>query len=99
MSKERSESESQAAGVDGAVGKSLRVTLIVSERTVREYSIFLNHLLVGLADESVPVVLVCPAGCKVDSVWPAVEVLNDIYKARHPCDFIEDNSLTDNSRQ
>jgi hypothetical protein len=33
-----------------------------------EYSTFLEHLLVGLADESIPVTLVCPPGCAVDSV-------------------------------
>jgi len=59
--------------------KSLRVALIVSERTLCEYSMFLEHLLVGLADESIPVVLVCPPGCDVGPVVRgAVEVL------RHP---------------
>jgi glycosyltransferase involved in cell wall biosynthesis len=46
---------------DVAKSKSLRVALIASSRTVCEYSIFLQRLLVGLADESVPVALVCPA--------------------------------------
>ncbi len=59
--------------------KSLRPALIASEKTVSEYSIFLEHLLVGLADESIPAALVCRPGCDVDSVVsPAVEVL------RHP---------------
>ena len=59
--------------------KSLRPTLIASEKTVSEYSIFLEHLLVGLADESIPMALVCRPGEDVDSVVsPAVEVI------RHP---------------
>lgn len=49
--------------------KSLRVALIASERTVCEYSMFLERLLVGLADESVPVVLVCPSDRPLDSVF------------------------------
>ena len=46
---------------DVAKSKSLRVALIASGRTVCEYSMFLQRLLVGLADESVPVALVCPS--------------------------------------
>jgi len=45
-----------------------RLALIASKRTLFEYSTFLDHLLVGLADESIPVALVCPPGCDVDSV-------------------------------
>jgi glycosyltransferase involved in cell wall biosynthesis len=45
-----------------------RLALIASKRTLFEYSTFLGHLLVGLADESIPVALVCPPGCAVDSV-------------------------------
>ena len=57
-------------------GKSLRVALIASERIVSEYSIFLEHLLVGLADESVRVALVCPWDCDLGSVaLPAVEII------------------------
>jgi glycosyltransferase involved in cell wall biosynthesis len=52
--------------------KSLRLALIASERTVSEYSIFLEHLLVGLADESIPVALVCPPGCDIDSMFTGV---------------------------
>ncbi|RKY24937.1 MAG: hypothetical protein DRP62_02560 [Planctomycetota bacterium] len=58
--------------------KPLRLALLASERTIYEYSIFLRHLLVGLADESIPVALVCPADCDVDSVISgAVEVIRD----------------------
>jgi len=59
--------------------KPLRVALIVSERTLGEYSMFLERLLLGLADQSIPVLLVCPPGCDVDSVLcGAAEVV------RHP---------------
>jgi len=59
--------------------KLLRPGLIVSERTISEYSMFLHHLLVGLADESIPVVLICPPGVDVEPVVsPAIEVV------RHP---------------
>lgn len=55
--------------------KLLRPALIASEYTISEYPIFLEHLLVGLADESIPAALVCPAGCDVDSIVPpTVEV-------------------------
>jgi len=53
-----------------------RPALIVSERTVNEYSLFLRHLILGLSDESVPVALVCRPGRGVDSlVSPTVEVV------------------------
>ena len=59
--------------------KLLRLALIASEHTLCEYSMFLEHLLVGLADESVPVVLVCPPGPVADSITSGtVEVI------RHP---------------
>lgn len=57
--------------------QSLRLALIASEHIVSEYSIFLKHLLVGLADESIPVALVCPPGCDVDSMFTgATEIIN-----------------------
>jgi len=56
--------------------KSLRLALIASEQTVSDYSIFLEHLLAGLADESIPVVLVCPPGSDMDFVISgSVEVI------------------------
>jgi len=59
--------------------KPIQPVLIASEHTVYEYSTFLGHLLVGLADESVPVALVCPTDSDVDSlVSGAVEII------RHP---------------
>ena len=56
--------------------RSFRPVLIASEHTLSEYSLFLEHLLVGLADESIAAVLVCPPSCHVESVISgAVEVL------------------------
>ena len=56
--------------------KPLRIALIASEHTLCEYSIFLEHLMVGLADESIQVALVCPPGCDVDTVFTgAAEVI------------------------
>ena len=52
-----------------------RVVLIASEHTVCEYSTFLQHLLVGLADESIPVAFVCPPAWDKESVFPAAEVI------------------------
>ena len=48
--------------------KPLRLALIASKRTLFEYSTFLEHLLVGLADESIPVALVCPPAGDVDTI-------------------------------
>ncbi len=59
--------------------KPLRVALIVSERTLGEYPMLLQNLLVGLASEPVQMVLVCPPGVDVDSIVSGpVEVI------RHP---------------
>lgn len=59
--------------------KSVRPVLIASAKTVWDYSVFLRHVLVGFAAESIPTALICPADCAVDSlVPPSVEVI------RHP---------------
>ena len=59
--------------------KPPRVAIIASRRIVSEFPLYLKYLLIGLADESVPVVLICPPGCEVDYIVPpAVEVV------RHP---------------
>jgi len=58
------------------VNKPLRPVLVASAETISDYSIFLKHLLVGFADKSIPVALVCPADSEVDSVISgAVEVI------------------------
>ncbi len=48
--------------------KVIRPALIASESTVFDYSIMLEHLFAGLADESIPTALICPPDCNVDSV-------------------------------
>jgi glycosyltransferase involved in cell wall biosynthesis len=59
--------------------KQHRIALIASEHTFSQYPVFLKHLLIGLADESIPVALVCPQSCNVESlVIGAIEVI------RHP---------------
>jgi glycosyltransferase involved in cell wall biosynthesis len=59
--------------------KPPRVAVIASRRTLAEYPSYLKHLLVGLADEAVPVILICPLAGNADSIIPpAVEVV------RHP---------------
>ncbi len=62
--------------LENAKKKLPRVALIASERTVTEYRMFLGHLLVGLTDNSIPVVLVCPQQSDVSSiVLGAAEVI------------------------
>jgi glycosyltransferase involved in cell wall biosynthesis len=70
-------SEEQKDSGTKTVRKKLpRPALIISAETVSEYSIFLEHLLVGLADESIPTTLVCPANCALGSVVPpSVQVI------------------------
>ncbi len=59
--------------------ESIRPVLIASGHTLYEYSTILGHLLVGLADESIPTVLVCPPYGDLDFIISgAVEVI------RHP---------------
>jgi glycosyltransferase involved in cell wall biosynthesis len=71
--------ESQVLETKTRGKNSLRPALIVSAETISEYSIFLEHLLVGLADESIPTAVVCPANCTLGSVVPpSVQVI------RHP---------------
>ena len=56
--------------------KSHRVVLIASEHTFSQYPVYLRHLLIGLADESIPVALVCPQRSNVESLTiGAVEII------------------------
>jgi glycosyltransferase involved in cell wall biosynthesis len=56
---------------DAAAGRrSLRPTLIVSVRNILEHTTFVRHLAVGLADESIPVTMVCPPGHDIEAVAP-----------------------------
>ena len=57
--------------------KSLRLALIISPQMIDDFSIYLKHLFTGLADESIPVALVCHPDCDVvPLVSPAVEIIN-----------------------
>lgn len=71
MGEEQKQSDSQTVS-----SKSIRLGLIVSEQSVSDYLTFLKHILVGLADESICVALVCPPDFDADSVVPlGVEVI------------------------
>jgi len=48
--------------------RSVRPALIASRRTILEYPTFLAHLLIGLADESIPVSLICPSGFDIEGI-------------------------------
>jgi glycosyltransferase involved in cell wall biosynthesis len=53
-----------------AVRTLIRPVLIASENTLAEQSTFLTHLLVGLVDESISTMLVCPPAYDVESIVP-----------------------------
>ena len=56
--------------------RPVKPVLIISQRTLSDYSVCLRHLLVGLADEAVPVGLVSPGASNVESLVPLpVEVI------------------------
>lgn len=59
----------------GNVRRSLRPALIVSGRNLTEHTTFLRRLLVGMADESIPVTMVCPPGFDTDMLTPAPAAL------------------------
>jgi glycosyltransferase involved in cell wall biosynthesis len=52
------------------IRKSLRPVLILSRRNLSEHTTFIRHLLVGLADESIPVALICPPGQNIEALVP-----------------------------
>jgi len=54
----------------GRSGKPLRPALVISDKTISEYQTFLNHLLVGLAEQSIPVALVCGSKWRIDPLVP-----------------------------
>jgi hypothetical protein len=62
MSNEQTNTTSQAGA-----GRSMHPVLIVSERTLSDYPLVLERLLVGLADESIAAAMICPPGCGADS--------------------------------
>jgi len=52
------------------IRRSLRPALLLSRRNITEHTTFVRHLLVGLADESIPVALICPPGQNTEPVTP-----------------------------
>ncbi len=54
-----------------ALRKSLRPALLLSRRNITEHTTFIRHLVVGLADESIPAALICPPGQSLEAVTPA----------------------------
>jgi glycosyltransferase involved in cell wall biosynthesis len=58
-----------------AARRSLRPALIVSARNIIEHTTFVRHLVVGLADESIPVALVRPPGYDMEPVAPVPATL------------------------
>ncbi|MHC4264637.1 MAG: glycosyltransferase family 4 protein [Planctomycetota bacterium] len=72
MNNEKTESKSGNDTVDTAV----RPALIVSDKTINDYQNYLNHLLVGLVDQSIPVGLVCDSQWEIESlVPPSIELI------------------------
>ena len=60
-------------------GRGVRPALFASSLFLSDYSLYLNRILIGLADESITVALVCPDESEVRSVIsPAIEII------RHP---------------
>jgi len=68
------EQEKDSVGPE-AEHKPPRPVLIVSKQTVCQYSMFLEHLLTGLSDESLPAALVCRPDWNLD---PVVSPLVDL---------------------
>ncbi|MGE5295915.1 MAG: glycosyltransferase family 4 protein [Solirubrobacterales bacterium] len=58
-----------------SVRRSLRPALIVSGRNLTEHTTILRRLLVGMANESIPVALVCPPNFDTDMLTPAPAAL------------------------
>jgi glycosyltransferase involved in cell wall biosynthesis len=68
--------EQRVSASEGVKAKSVRPALIASAKTLSDYSIFLKHLLVGFAAESVPTALICGTDCGIDSIVPpSVEII------------------------
>ena len=68
--------EQAGRGSKQADWKTLRPALIASSRAISDYWQFLEHLLVGLADESIPAALVCSSDKAAEAiVWPGIEVI------------------------
>jgi len=60
--------EQQQKTTLASAGKPIRPVLIVSQQTAGEYAMVLERLMVGLTSESIPSMLVWPAGCPQEPV-------------------------------
>ena len=69
--------QEKESALQSSAGGAVRPALIASRQTVFEYPTFLEHLLVGLADESIPVALVCPPDSDIQSIMSGpVEIIS-----------------------
>ncbi|MHC4130413.1 MAG: glycosyltransferase family 4 protein [Planctomycetota bacterium] len=72
MNNKNKEPKSQNDTIDTAI----RPALIISDNTISDYQNFLNYLLVGLADQSIPVALVCDSQWELETlVPPSIELI------------------------
>jgi len=55
---------------NGAQTKQIRPALVVSRRVISDYSTYLEHLIAGLAAESVRACFICPPRCVTESFLP-----------------------------
>lgn len=59
-----------------SAGIPVRPVLIASEHTVYEYTGFMQRLVVGLSDDSIPCIIICPRSCFMDIIEPpGVEII------------------------
>ncbi|MHC4293000.1 MAG: glycosyltransferase family 4 protein, partial [Planctomycetota bacterium] len=72
MNNEKTESKSENDTFD----TTIRPALIVSDNTISYYYNYLNHILVSLADQSIPVAVICDSQWEVESlVTPSIELI------------------------
>jgi glycosyltransferase involved in cell wall biosynthesis len=62
--------QTESKSANNTVEKITRPALIISDKTISNYQAYLNNLLVGLADQSIPVALVYDSRWEVDSLTP-----------------------------
>ena len=55
---------------NGAQAKPVRPALVASRRLLADYPTYLDHLLAGLAAESVRACLICPPSCAAEPILP-----------------------------
>ncbi|MHC4757770.1 MAG: glycosyltransferase [Planctomycetota bacterium] len=68
--------QTEAISENFSVETSIRPALIISDKTINDYQAYLNNLLVGLADQSVPVALIYDSKWEIESfVPPSIELI------------------------